>query len=73
MFISKKKFNEIIEQEKNETAEKIWQNERNNRSEEQIHRRMDILERRITDLENKKNCKKKFDVCDNGITPNWRY
>ena len=72
MFISKKKFNEILEKEKNEVADKIWRNDRENRMEEQLHRRMDELERRVYELESKKSNKKKFCGCGNAIAPNWR-
>lgn len=60
MFISKKKFNEAIEKAKREAEEKIWEFQRFNNLEEQLNRRIDILERRIIELEGSANTPKEF-------------
>lgn len=73
MFISKKKFNEAIAEAKKETEMKIWENQRFNELEGNLHRRIDVLERRIIELESKGKHKRKDNGKDNGIMPNWRY
>lgn len=55
MFISRKKFEEALENAKiqsaKETEERIWQQERTNRMEEELHRRIADLECRVYKLE----------------------
>ena len=60
MFISKKKFKEAIEKAKFETEEKIWERKRFNDLEETLHRRIDVLERRIIELESSANTPKEL-------------
>ena len=60
MFISKKKYNEAIEKAKWEAEERIYQNQRFSNLEEQLNRRIDILERRIIELEGSANTPKEF-------------
>ena len=55
MFISKKKFEEALEEAKaqavKETEERIWQLERMNRMESELHTRIAHLEDRVYQLE----------------------
>lgn len=51
MFIRKKDFNEAINKAKEETREKIWEMERNERREKELRNRMYDLEKRIYALE----------------------
>ena len=55
MFISKRKFEEAIANAKmqavKETEEKIWQHERMNRLEDDLHKRIAALEGRVYNLE----------------------
>lgn len=51
MFISKKKFNEAIENAKREECERMWERERFNRLEEHLNRRIGDLEKRLWNLE----------------------
>lgn len=64
MFISRKKFEESLENAKmqgaKETEERIWHQERMNRMEEDLHRRISALEDRVYKLEhpNGEKCEK---------------
>lgn len=51
MFISKKKFEETIENAKKEECERMWERNRFERLEECLNRRMGELERKLWDLE----------------------
>ena len=66
MFISKKKFNEVIAKAKEEAAQEIWQNERIDNLGRDMHDRMNQLERRLSALESKGKKKRRS---DNGILP----
>lgn len=70
MFISKKKFNEAILKAKEETEKKIYECQRFNELEGNVHRRINYLEERITALESKGKRKHKN---ENGIMPHWGY
>lgn len=65
MFITKKKFNEALEAARAETADKIYQNERICRIEDDFGRRMRHLEERVRKLENPGE----KDKPDNGLMP----
>ena len=68
MFISRKKFEEAIENAKvqaaKETEEKIWQHERMNRIESEVHSRIAALEDRVYKLEFPNG-----DKCEKSIKP----
>lgn len=70
MFISKKKFNEALEKARCEVADKMYQNDRINNIENNLHRRIDVLEERITALETKGKRKHKS---ENAVMPRWGY
>lgn len=60
MFISKRKFNLAIEEAKRETEQKMWENQRINQLETEVHRRIDRLEERVASIEDSKKKKGKF-------------
>lgn len=51
MFITKKKFNEALEAARAETADKIYQNERFYKLEENVNIRLNRLEKKVHKLE----------------------
>ena len=64
MFITKKKFEEAIYNAKAEVEKEIWERERLDRMERNIHERIDRLEREVFNLKPARNAK----VCANENT-----